>query len=387
VTAQHKPYGLLHPIELLVKPFDMVTMDFVTKLPPSRLQGETYDTVLTITDKVSRAVIFAPGKETWNAEQWLDVLLQDVVRRWGLPLSIISDRGSIFVSELWMKLFTKLGTSLLFSTTYHPQTDGQSEATNKYMQTTLRFFVNERQDDWSKFLGDVEAIINNATTASMKMSPNEILYGFKLQNSLSTLAQGLIPQDSESAPVLRAMARADAEDASRHATFHIAKNYNKKHKNLSLKVGGKAYLRLGNGYKLSGILKAKLGLQRVGPFTILSKIGSQAYELEFLQGWRIHPVISVAQLEPFKEDPFHRQQPPPGPVTVEGEEEYEIESIIKSELRGRGRSRRLHYLVRWKGYGPEADSWVPEEDMEHTGDLVDEFERLERDKIRVMVVR
>jgi transposase InsO family protein len=339
-TAQHKPYGLLQPIEPPVKPFDMITIDFVTKLPPSRNQGDVFDTILTITDKMSRVVIFVPGKETWNAEHWADVILRDVVRRWGLPLSIVSDRGSIFVSELWRQMFTKLGTSLLYSTAYHPQTDGQSEATNKYMQTMLRFLVNERQDDWSQFLGEVEGLINNATTVAMKMSPNEILYGFKLWTSLSTLVQGIAPQNTESAPILRALATAGAEDASKHATFHIAKNYNKKHKNLSLKVGDKVYLRLGSGYKVRGIPKAKLGAQRVGPFTILAKVGAQAYKLQFPDTWRIHPVISVAQLEPFTNDPFERQQQPaPGPVTVEGEEEFEVEAIIESEMRGRGRSR------------------------------------------------
>jgi len=63
-TAHHKPYGLLQPIEPAVKLFDMVTIDFITKLPPSRLLDEIYNTVLTITDKVSRAVIFTAGKET-----------------------------------------------------------------------------------------------------------------------------------------------------------------------------------------------------------------------------------------------------------------------------------------------------------------------------------
>jgi hypothetical protein len=388
-TAQHKPYGLLQPIEPPVRPFDMITIDFVVKLPPSQAEpkGEVYDTVLTITDKVSRAVIFAPGKETWNAEKWSDVLLKHVIRRWGLPLSIISDRGSIFVSELWRNLFAKLGTSLLFSTAYHPQTDGQSEATNKYLQTMLRFFVNERQDDWSIFLGEVESFINNATTSATKLAPNEILYGFKLRNNLSALAQGLTPRESESPPVLLALARAEAEDAAKHATFHIAKNYNKKHKNLSFRTGDKAYLRLGNGYKLRGIPKAKLGLQRVGPFLIRSRIGRHAYELQFPDNWKIHPVVSVAQLEPFKEDPFNREQPAPGPVTVEGEEEYEVEAIINAEMRGRGRGRRLHYLVRWKGYGPQDDTWVPSEDMEHAKELVQEYERLERDKMEVFIVR
>lgn len=105
----------------------------------------------------------------------------------------------------------------------------------------LRFFVNERQDDWSKFLGEAEAFINNTTTVATTMSPNEILYGFKLRNTLSTLVQGIAPHGTaESAPILRALARADAEDASKHAMFHIAKNYNKKHKNLILRIGEKS---------------------------------------------------------------------------------------------------------------------------------------------------
>jgi transposase InsO family protein len=386
-TALHKPYGLLQPIEPPAKPFDMITIDFVVKLPLSRSQGELYDTILTITDKVSKAVIFAPGKETWNADIWADVLLKEVVRRWGLPLSIISDRGSIFVSELWKQIFKKLGVSLLFSTAYHPQTDGQSEATNKYLQTMLRFFVNERQDDWSMYLGEAEAIINNSNTASMKMSPNEILYGFKLRNTISALAEGMAPQDTESAPIRRSFARSDAEDSSKHATFHIARDYNKKHKQMSFKVGDMVYLRIGNGYKLRGIPKAKLGLQRVGPFAILSKVGSHAYELELPQDWTIHPVVSIAQLEPFVEDSFNRVQPPPPPVTIEGEEEYEIEAVVKSAMRGKGRNRRLHYLLRWKGYGPEYDTWVPEEDMEHARELVDDFVRAERDKMEIAVVR
>jgi len=119
-----------------------------------------------------------------------------------LPLSIISDHGSVFVSELWKGLFAKLDTSLLFSTAYHPQTDGQSEVTNKYLQTVLRFFVNELQDDWSEFLGEAESIINNSNTTATRMSPNEILYGFKLCTNMSTLAQGLAPHDTESALVL-----------------------------------------------------------------------------------------------------------------------------------------------------------------------------------------
>ena len=182
-TTTHKPHGSLQPIQPPAQPFEFITIDFITKLPPARLDdGVEYDVILTATDKSSHAVIFIPGRETWNAANWADVLLRDVVRRWGIPLSIISDRGSIFVSDLWKSLFLKLDVSLLFSTSYHPQTDGQSEATNIHLQAMLRFFVNERQDDWVRFLGEAEFLINNTTTSATKMAPNEILFGFKLRD-------------------------------------------------------------------------------------------------------------------------------------------------------------------------------------------------------------
>jgi hypothetical protein len=135
-----------------------------------------------------------------------------------------------------------LGVSLFFSIAYHPQTDGQSEAKNSYLQTMLRFFVNERQDDWVQYLGEAESIINNSTNSTTKAAPNELLFGFKLRTSLSALAESVNPQDKIPAPVLQSLARADAEDSARHATFHIARHYNAKHKNLSLKVDDRVYL-------------------------------------------------------------------------------------------------------------------------------------------------
>jgi hypothetical protein len=92
-------------------------------------------------------------------------------------------------------------------------------------------------------------------------------------------------------------------------------------------------------------------------------------------------------LEPFREDPFEREVPPPAPVTIEGEEYYKVERVVQAAMRGRGRNRRIHYLVRWEGHGPENDTWLPEEEMEFSRELVEEFERAERDKMQVRVVR
>jgi hypothetical protein len=251
----------------------------------------------------------------------------------------------------------------------------------------LRFFVNERADDWVKYLGEVEAIINNAPNVSTKRAPNEILYGFKLRDVFSMIKENMVPRDATTANTVnfdRDTARTDAVDAGKHASFHISRQYNKKHKDKEFGEGSLVFLRLGGGYKLRGIPKLKLGMQRVGPFRVLKKVGRLAYELELPPTWRIHPVISVAQLEPAPPvDAYSRTLPPPPPVDVEGEEEFEIELVLDCAMRGR--PRRKFYLVRWTGYGPEYDSWIPETELTHAADVIGEFEKARKDRLEVVV--
>src|ERR1700694_2059260 len=250
-------------------------------------------------------------------------------------MGIISDRGSIFVSEIWTAIFKRLDVKLLMSTAYHPQTDGQSEATNQYLQSVLRFYVNERMDDWARYLAEAEYVINNSPNSSTKKSPNEILYGFKLRSPID-IATEVAHDSPDKIAVDRLIARGDAEDSAKHAAFHIARHYNRKHKDVEFKKGSMVFLRLGSGYKMKGIPKQKLGMQRVGPFRIIDKVGRLAYKLEFPDDRRIHPVISVAQLEPApSNDPFDRGVEPPPAVEVDGEEEFEIDAILESQIRGR----------------------------------------------------
>jgi len=251
-TLRHPTYGTLQPIEPPMNPFDLITIDFVVKLPPSKKNGETYDTVLSATDKMSRSVILTPGKETWNATEWAGAFFDSVVRRWGLPHTIISDRGSIFTSELWRGVFNRYKVDLLLSTSYHPQTDGQSEAMNQNLQTLLRFFVNQRQDDWVDYLPEVEMVINNSPNASTKISPNEIVLGFPLRTPLSVLGDTLGSTSGSQATreFDRDAARKEARDATKYAAFQMARHYNRKHKEINLEVGSKVYIHLGSGYSL-----------------------------------------------------------------------------------------------------------------------------------------
>ena len=121
-------------------PFKTVALDFITKLPVS--QG--YDSILTITDHdCTKAALFIPCRESMTAEETAGLIVQHVFPQFGLPLKFISDRDPKFASRFIRGLCKATGTTQNISTAYHPQTDGQSERTNQWLEQYLRFWVNE----------------------------------------------------------------------------------------------------------------------------------------------------------------------------------------------------------------------------------------------------
>ena len=99
-------------------------MDFVVGLPRT-LKG--YDSIWVIVDRLTKSAHFIPIKTTYSVAQYAQIYIQNIVSLHGVPISIISDRGTQFTSRFWQKLQEALGTQLDFSTAFHPQTDGQSE--------------------------------------------------------------------------------------------------------------------------------------------------------------------------------------------------------------------------------------------------------------------
>ena len=119
-----------------------------------------------------------------------------------------------------------------------------------------------------------------------------------------------------------------------------------------------------------GETNRKLLPKWIGPFKIVQKVGPVSYELEMNPGWRIHPVFHVSLLEPFKSD--GRIHPPPPPMELEGALEYEVEAILKHRFSGTKRIK-TSYLVSWKGYGPQHNSWEAEKNVVNAPEKVSEY--------------
>ena len=254
-------------------------------------------------------------------------------------------------------MFVKLGVKLLYSTAYHPQTDGASERTNQTVEIALRFFVHAMDDPlrWPEVLPRIQSLLNNTSSSTTRKTPNEIAYRFSPRRPLDLFSSTTLPDTY--------VARTAAADAILFALANHKDHYYRSHQPLFIKVGDWAMLKLHKGYSIHssvGVTK-KLTQQYVGPFRILEKIVRPAYKLEVSNEWRIHPVFSVAQLKPApapSKDPFHRPRPQQPPsVFVEGDTDhqksFEVDRLLNRRTVKKGKGLAIKYLVRWTGYGPE----------------------------------
>nr|GEZ61304.1 transposon Ty3-I Gag-Pol polyprotein [Tanacetum cinerariifolium] len=180
VKAEHqKPSGLLVQLEIPQWKWDNITMDFVTKLPRT---SSGYDTIWVIVDRLTKSAHFLPMREDDSMDKLTKLYLKEVVTRHGIPISIISDRDPRFASNFWRAFQKALGTRLDMSTTYHPQTDGQSKRTIQKLEDMLCACVIDFGNGWERHLPLVKFSYNNSYHASIKAAPFEALYGRKCRS-------------------------------------------------------------------------------------------------------------------------------------------------------------------------------------------------------------
>src|SRR5215471_19348643 len=133
--SKQKQPGLLQSLTIPQRNWEQVTMDFVTGLP---LTARHFDTVLVIVDKLSKMAHFIPTSHDISAHETAWLFVTNIFRLHGMPHSIISDRDGRFTSDFWQALFDILGCSLRMSSSYHSQTDGQSERTIQVLLQMIR---------------------------------------------------------------------------------------------------------------------------------------------------------------------------------------------------------------------------------------------------------
>ena len=122
VEHQHQE-GLLHPFPVPEWKWEVISIDFITGLSMTWRQ---HDSIMVMVDKLTKVAHFIPVKSTYKADDIVNIFMKEIFKLHGLSKAIVSDRDVKFTSNFWKGLFAYLGTKLNFSTTYHPQIDGQT---------------------------------------------------------------------------------------------------------------------------------------------------------------------------------------------------------------------------------------------------------------------
>ena len=214
------------------------------------------------------------------------------------------------------------------TTAYHPQANGQVEHKNQEVEAYLRLFISKRQDDWVKLLPTVEFVINSRLNSATGHTPFELLYGYTPDFTIPMGCPTGIPILDKCLQSIQSMHK-DAEAALCLSKQRMQIHGEQCHKPYRFKVGDKVWLQA-KQIKIHQQLQ-KLGPKRLGPFTITKVLSEVDYQLELLPALRIHDVFHVDRLSPYRGNEINGQEPPPPEaVTIEGEEEYEVDHIRDS---------------------------------------------------------
>ncbi|GJV12837.1 putative reverse transcriptase domain-containing protein [Tanacetum coccineum] len=254
IEPLRRPSGLLVQPDIPEWKWEKITMDFITKLPK---MAAGFDSIWVIVDRLSKSAHFLPIKETDSTEKLMRLYMKEIVARHGIPVSIISDRDSHFTSRVWQSLHKALGTQLNLSTTYHPQTDGQSERTIQTLEDMLRACVIDFGNGWDRHLPLVEFSYNNNYHMSIKAAPFKALYGRKCRSLVYWAEVGeaqltgpeIIHETTEKIFKIR-----DRMQAARDRQKSYA---DKRRRPLEFEVGDKVMLKVAPSYG-SGLLPSLL---------------------------------------------------------------------------------------------------------------------------------
>jgi hypothetical protein len=318
------------------------------------------------------------------------------VRQFGLPVRFISDRDPKFTANFWESFWKALGTTLSMSTAYHPQTDGQTENANKVLEIMLRSRVDFDQKDWDTHLAAAELAINNAKNETTGYSPFYLFYGREATLPLD-LAITQLTGAKDNPTAAEALARwrralVYAQENTERAQRTQAKYANSHRRLNEFKVDDKVLLATANLKLLGETHRTRKFTERyIGPYRIKKVINQNAYELELPPSLKIHPVINISQLkhycdgsEAFPDRPIPLTRPPPEAVDSNGNPQWEVDKIL--DHRRIGRTKRLQYLVSWKGYPIWESTWEPIENLEGALDLVTAYNQKKKIQLNVIIV-
>ncbi|KAJ3003649.1 hypothetical protein NUW54_g5196 [Trametes sanguinea] len=347
-SSRSRPSGPLHPLPIPEHRGDAIAIDFISPLP----SDFGYICLATVTDCPGADIRLIPTTTNVSAEDFAIQFFNSWYCKNGLPLEIISDRDKLFVSAFWKALHRLSGVKLKMSSSYHPQTDGASERTNKTVIQALHFHVSQNQCGRVRALPYVRFAIMNTVNTSTGFSPFQLHIG-RNPRMLPPISHALhddVANEPAGDITDHLISRIDTDVLEARDNLFLTKVVQAQAANRSR--GPENPFSVGNRVLLSTFHRhrdymqrgdhraAKFMVRYDGPYTILqAHPEALVYTLDLPPSMNIFPTFHLSLLRPYRPNddalfPSHAHAHPGPVVTDHGVEEYEVESIIDRCRRG-----------------------------------------------------
>jgi hypothetical protein len=263
-----------------------------------------------------------------------------------------------------------MGIKHRMSTAFHPQTDGETERVNQELEVYLRMFCATEPEQWSNYLPMAEFAHNSRVHDSIKNTPFNVIMGSDPIGIPTVIPRFSAPAAEEKTNELIRI-RQEALAAHELARQVMAQRRTTEPKKLG--TGELVWLEMKN---IKGPYESrKISPKREGPFEIAEVLGKYTYRLTLPETWRIHNVFDRSLLTPYVQTQEHGEnflRPPPD--LIDGQEEFEVQNVLRHRRKGKG----LQYLVRWKNYSINEDTWEPERNLKNAEEVLEEYKKKHR---------
>jgi len=355
-----KRYDRVTQLNTLNAPWKSITMNFITKLLTLKnpAWGVKFNSILTIVDRLIKYIMFISFKKTTTASVLMYTILQELVSNHGLSKEFITDRDKLFTSKFWETLTAELRINHKMSTTYHPQTDGQSKQMNQTVETYLRHYVNRNQNNWVQLLLTAQFAYNNTQNETTEETPFQANYEYN-----SKVWQELQAHKSQSQKAILNIT--EIKKLHKNLTNRIQQQTEQTTKIKPFTVEKRVYLRTNNIHVKQR--SKKLNNKSIEPFEIKRNIKGLSYELDLPKKMRIHSVFHAFMLQCCNQSiPLQAIE-----TSVELNEEYKVEDILKKQMI----NRKAHYLIKWRGYDTSENTWELWENLKNCARALQHLER------------
>ncbi|MCO5574990.1 hypothetical protein L7F22_028787 [Adiantum nelumboides] len=328
-----KAYGLLQPLPIPTAFWESIAMDFIFGLPKTSSENEG---IWTIVDRFSKQAHFILVRKQITTEQMAKIFLVIVFKYHGMPISIVSGRDPRMAGLFWRALWQNLHSTLRFSSSYHPQTDGQSEIVNSAVLDLLKCYVSDNPAQWEHYLPLVEFAYKTTIHSSTDKAPFEVVEGARKPPPMVKVMDDVFEADKFVE---------DLDLACQQVQQTIQKAQEKQKKAADKH---RRRLHFSEGDWISEV------------------VNDVSYRLSLPASWKIHNAFHVSLLRQFVGELPDQPEDSPQPEVDELDEVLQPKQILAHKERRQGGTMVRKFLVKFKNYSAMDSKWMEEADLADT---------------------